>query len=154
MKITILAIGKFENSCHKEVFYNYLKRSKFKIELKEIDNRNNGNFKGEKLKEMEAELFIKNFKKNSIIISLDEKANQLSTIEFAAKINEFAINGNSDLTFLIGGSDGLAKKILDLSDLKISLSKMTFPHLMVRSILMEQIYRAETIINNHPYHRS
>lgn len=153
MRITILSLGYFGNSPHKTVFENYAKRLKWKIDLKEIELKNSKNISSEQLKNGEAELILKNLRPSSKLIVLDERGKQFSSIEFAQKISEFALNGESDLTFVIGGADGLSQKILEKSSLKISLGKMVFPHLMVRTMLIEQLYRASTIINQHPYHR-
>ncbi len=153
MRITILSIGKFENSPHKAVFENYLKRLKWKVELRELELRNAQNMSVEKVKEGEGELILKSLKPSSKLIVLDEHGKQFGSIEFSKMIADAALQGDSDITFVIGGSDGLASAVLQKAALKISLSKMTFPHLMVRSILIEQIYRAQTIINGHPYHR-
>lgn len=153
MRITILSIGKFENSPHFAVFENYLKRLKWKVELKEIELKNSHNMTVEKIKEGEGELILKAVKPGSKLIVLDEHGKQFGSIAFAKMFADFAVNGDSDLTFVIGGSDGLSPEILKKAQLKISLGQMTFPHLMVRSILIEQIYRAQSIIAGHPYHR-
>jgi 23S rRNA (pseudouridine1915-N3)-methyltransferase len=146
-------MGKFENSPHQEVFKNYVKRLKWKVELKEMELKNSQNFSIAEIKKGEGELILKAIKPSSKLIALDEKGQQFSSREFAKLISDFALRGNSDLTFIIGGADGLAEEVLAKSSLKISFGKMTLPHLMVRSVLAEQLYRASTIINNHPYHR-
>ncbi len=153
MRITILSIGKFENSPHKAVFENYLKRLKWKVELREVELKNAQNMSVAKIKEGEGDLILKALKPNSKLIALDEHGKQFGSIEFSKMLSDFALNGDSDLTFVIGGSDGLAQEVLQKASLKISLGKMTFPHLMVRAILVEQIYRAASIIAGHPYHR-
>ncbi len=153
MRFTIISIGKFENSPHKTVFENYLKRLKCKVELRELELKNSSNFSVEKIKEGEASLILKALKPSSKLIVLDEFAKQFRSIEFAKIISNFALAGDSDLTFVIGGSNGLSAEVLKKAHLKISLSAMTFPHLMVRTVLIEQLYRAQTIIEGHPYHR-
>lgn len=153
MKLTIISLGHFGNSVHKNVFEEYCKRLKWKVELKEIELKNSQSFSSEKLKEGEAELILKTLKPSSHLIALDEHGKHFSSVEFAKLLADFSLQGTSDLTFVIGGADGLAEKILQKSTLKISFSKMTFPHLMVRSMLAEQLYRASTIIDKHPYHR-
>ena len=153
MRITILSIGKFENSPHKAVFENYLKRLKWKVELRELELKNAQNMSVDKIKEGEGELILKALKPSSKLIAMDERGKQFSSIEFSKMIADFGVVGESDLTFVIGGSDGLSQEVLRKASLKISLSKMVFPHLMVRAILIEQIYRAQSIIAGHPYHR-
>lgn len=154
MKITILSLGKFEGSEHKKVYDQYLRRLKWKIELRELNVKGGKNFSSEKLKEKEGELILKALRPSSMLIALDENGRDVTSKNFAKLIDDFALRGQSDLTFVIGGADGLAKEVLQKANLKIALSKMTFPHLMVRSILMEQLYRAFTILEGHPYHRN
>lgn len=153
MKITIISIGKFENSAHRVTFETYLKRMKWSIELKEFELKNANNMNVLQVKEGEAKLIAKAIKSGSVVIALDEKGKQFSSQNFAKLITDFSLQGDSHLTFIIGGANGLSKEILNLANLKISLSLMTFPHLMVRTILMEQLYRAQSIIAGHPYHR-
>lgn len=153
MKITIISIGKFENSVHRNVFDTYLKRMKWSIELKEFELKNANNLTAIQVKDGEAQLITKVIKTGSVVIALDEKGKEFSSQNFAKLIADFSVKGNSHLTFIIGGANGLAADILNRANLKISLSLMTFPHLMVRSILLEQLYRAQSIIAGHPYHR-
>ena len=153
MKISIISIGKFENSPQKAVFENYLKRLKWKVELKELDLKNSNNMSVEKIKEGEGELILKALKPSSKLIVLDEKGREFSSLNFAKLLSDFAVRGESDLSFVIGGANGLSLEVIQKSSLKISLGLMTFPHLMVRSILIEQLYRAQTIIEGHPYHK-
>jgi len=153
MKISIISIGKFENSPHKQVFETYIKRLKWKVELKELDLKNSQNLSVTKIKEGEGALILKVLKPSSKLIVLDEDGKQFSSVAFAKMISDFAVAGDSDLSFVIGGSDGLSEEVLQKSNLKISFGKMTFPHLMVRAILAEQLYRAQSIISGHPYHR-
>jgi 23S rRNA (pseudouridine1915-N3)-methyltransferase len=153
MKITIIAIGSFENSHYQAIFADFLKRLKWNINLKEILPKTSLNYSKEQIKENEADLILKAIKPASKLIVMDEKGKQFSSKNFAKVFADFSLYGNSDLTFIIGGAEGLSRRILDQAELIISLGLMTFPHLMVRAILIEQIYRAYSIINNHPYHR-
>lgn len=153
MRITIISIGKFENSPHRAVFETYLKRLKWKIDLVEFDLKNSQNFSVEKIKTGEGALILKALRPSSKLIALDENGRQFKSRDFAKLISDFALQGDSDLTFAIGGANGLSDEVLKKSALKISFGVMTFPHLMVRSILAEQLYRVATIIDGHPYHR-
>ena len=153
MKITIISIGKFENSPHRVVFENYLKRMKWTVELKEFELKNAQNFSVDKLKDEEGKIIMKAIKTGSVVIALDEKGKEFSSQNFAKLIANFSVNGDSHLSFIIGGACGLSAEILTMAQHKISLSQMTFPHLMVRAILLEQLYRAQCIIAGHPYHR-
>ncbi len=156
MKISIISIGKFpKNDPNFDLFLKYKKRLptglNWKLELKELIVK--GNLQGEVLKLKEGELLLENVPQGAKIIALDEKGKSLSSPEFANTIQNFANNGNGNLAFIIGGADGLSDDLKKRADLTLSFGRMTFPHMMVRSFLSEQIYRAYTIINNHPYHR-
>jgi 23S rRNA (pseudouridine1915-N3)-methyltransferase len=123
----------------------------WKLEIKELELKNN--LSGEVLKSKEAEILLKAVPSSAKIIALDEKGKNLSSPEFAKSIENFGSSGNSHLAFIIGGADGLSDDVKKRADLILSFGKMTFPHMMIRAFLSEQIYRAYTIINNHPYHR-
>jgi 23S rRNA (pseudouridine1915-N3)-methyltransferase len=154
MKITILSIGKFDKSPYRELFEYYLKRLKWKIELREIEFKNTKSFEESKIKQEEGVLLLKNFQNFSKIIILDERGKQFSSPEFANILENFNISGDSNIAFVIGGAFGLSEEVKNKADILLSISKMTLPHLMVRSFLIEQIYRASTIISNHPYHKN
>jgi 23S rRNA (pseudouridine1915-N3)-methyltransferase len=153
MKITIVSIGSFEGSQYQKIFHDFAKRLKWHISLKEILPKNSTNFSKLQIKENEANLILKAIKPSSKLIALDEKGKQFSSQNFTKIISDFGLKGDSDLTFIIGGAEGLDPKIINNCHLTISLSPLTFPHMMVRIILIEQIYRAYSIINHHPYHR-
>lgn len=153
MRISIISIGKFEKSPHKAVFDNYIRRLKWKLDLVELDLKKTNNLSVEKIKEGEGALIIKAARASTKLIALDENGKQYNSRVFSKLITDFAIYGDSDLTFVIGGSDGLSKEVLEKASLKISLGVMVFPHLMVRSMLAEQLYRAQSISEGHPYHR-
>lgn len=152
MKITIISISKFENSEFRKIFEEYQKRMN-SVELKEIEFKKSKNLPVSSIKKQEAELIEKNLSKNSIIIALDENGQTANSQEFAKILEKYSLNGNSNIDFIIGGAFGLDKSILNKANKIISLSKMTFPHLMARIILIEQIYRAKSIISGHPYHK-
>ena len=107
----------------------------------------------EKYKEIEAQRIMQHIKQDSYIITLEIKGKMYSSEEFAKKIKDISNSGINDTTFVIGGANGLANNISDISSLKLSFSKMTFTHQMIRLILEEQIYRAFKINANEPYHR-
>lgn len=153
MNINIISIGKFGRSPLADLFNDYAKKLGWKLSLTELEPKISNNLEVKKKKELEASLILKNIDKSAKIIILDENGKQFRSKEFASLLNNFAINGDSNIVFVIGGADGLSDEILNISNHKISLSKMTLPHLMVRVMLAEQLYRAYSIINNHPYHR-
>ncbi|MCJ8324929.1 MAG: 23S rRNA (pseudouridine(1915)-N(3))-methyltransferase RlmH [Rhizobiales bacterium] len=104
-------------------------------------------------KNNEAEKLLKSVPKGAIIVALDEFGKQFTSVDFSQKIATYRDDGHSCIAFLLGGPDGHGQQVLNQADLKLSLSKMTWPHQIARALLFEQIYRAITIMSNHPYHR-
>lgn len=157
MKITIISVGKFKNNNpHKAVFELYEKRIKWQINLKEIEAKNFTNHSPNEIKEGEGKLilnFINSLKSKPTLIALERDGKQLSSNEFAKLLAKISSEKGNEIALIIGGAEGLSSEVMEKCSVKISLGNMIFPHLMVRSILAEQIYRAQTIINNHPYHR-
>ncbi len=153
MNINIISIGKFNNSLFKDSFLDYAKRLNWKIELKEIENKKSSNLSSQQNKIIEQELIFKNLRSDSYKIALDERGQQFSSIEFAKFMQDKILKSFKNIDFIIGGADGLGDKVLEMVGKKISFGKMTFPHMMVRVLLIEQLYRSQTIIDGHPYHR-
>jgi 23S rRNA (pseudouridine1915-N3)-methyltransferase len=146
-KILIACIGKISsNSPEYKIIHEYSKRIATVIEIKEFEVKKKLDVL--QLKAAEAEILL-NQTFNYHRIALDEHAKQMTSIKFASYLNGL----KQKMAFIIGGAYGLDNKILQASDNVISLSEMTMPHMLVRAILVEQIYRATTIINNHPYHK-
>lgn len=153
VRISILAIGKFDNSPYQALFKDFAKRLKWKVELKELEAKNTKNQNPEQTKETEGNIIIQNLRSGTKLIALDEHGKDFTSQTFAKFIADSALRGDSDLTFVIGGANGLSPEILKKSSMQICLGKMTLPHMLARVVLIEQIYRAETIISGHPYHR-
>lgn len=159
MKITVISVGKIKENFFCEAIKEYTKRlSKFCTLIEEIiqDERADDNYSDkeiEQVKYLEGQKILKKIKDSSFVITLCIDGKQLSSVELADKINELGINGNSDITFIIGGSNGLSDEIIKRADMKLSFSKMTFPHQLFKVILLEQIYRAFKINANESYHK-
>lgn len=159
MNIFIIAVGKLKENYLKEGVNEYLKRlSRYcKIEVIELPDEsmsdNPDQNEAEAIKRKEGERIKKHIKIGSYNIALCIDGNALSSEEFADKINHLVINGISNITFIIGGSLGLSDDVIKSCDYSLSFSKMTFPHQLMRLILLEQVYRSFKIINNEPYHR-
>ena len=105
------------------------------------------------IRSKEAERILKHIKEDSFVITLEINGKQLSSEELADKIDKLGIQGTSHIIFVIGGSIGLGKEVLTKSNFALSFSKMTFPHQLMRVVLLEQIYRSYRIINGEPYHK-
>jgi 23S rRNA (pseudouridine1915-N3)-methyltransferase len=145
MKVTIVAIGKCKkNSPEANIISEYIKRSSWQITIKEKDNSNQKD---------EADFLISAIPNGAKIIVLDERGENLKSVELAKKVSDWQLNGVSDICFLIGGADGHLETTRKRADLLLSFGKLTLPHMLMRAVLSEQIYRLQTIISGHPYHR-
>jgi 23S rRNA (pseudouridine1915-N3)-methyltransferase len=155
MKITLLSIGKTEDAYIKEGIDKYLKRLKHytKLELTELPElKNTKALTQEQQKTKEAEMLHKKFAPTDFVILLDEKGSELSSSQFAGYLDKKAIGSVSSIVFVIGGPYGFDASVYQRANDKLSLSRMTFSHQMVRLFFVEQLYRAYTIIKGEPYH--
>lgn len=159
LTINIICTGKIKENYLKDAIKEYSKRlTKYCnlniIELPDEKLPNNLNETlEENIKHKECQNAIAHLKKDSYIICLDLKGKELSSEEFSKKIENISLNLNSTITFVIGGTLGLTKEILDMSNESICFSKMTFPHQLIRVFLLEQIFRAFKISKGETYHR-
>jgi 23S rRNA (pseudouridine1915-N3)-methyltransferase len=159
MKISIISVGKIKEKFFTDAIKEYSKRlSKFCKLTEEIiqDERADENFSQSEIEQVKFKEGIKilnKIPKNSFVFVLDVKGLQISSENLAEKINLLGIDGKSDITFIIGGSNGLSQEVLDVADYKLSFSKMTFPHQLFKVILLEQIYRAFKINAGEAYHK-
>lgn len=145
MKATIIAIGKCKkNSPEAAIIGEYLKRSSWEVAIKEKDNST---------QEDEARFLQMSIPSGAKVVVLDERGVNLKSTELAAKIENWMLNGTSEVVFLIGGADGHLQSTRERADLLLSFGKLTLPHMLMRAVLAEQIYRIQTIISGHPYHR-
>ena len=156
MNIKIIALGRIKEKFLKDGIDEFLKRltpyaSVEIVELPAIEIKDE-NLTERVLKE-EGEKILLQIKPQSYVITLEIKGKQLSSEEFAAKINDITISGISELVFVIGSSCGISPKVSARADFKLSMSKMTFLHQFARLILIEQIYRAFKILKGEKYHK-
>ena len=159
MRITILTVGKIKEKYLKDAIAEYSKRlSKYcKLEVIEVTDEKTPENASENvenaIRAKEAERLMKYMKDDAFVITLEIAGELLSSEELADKIDTLGIQGKSHIIFVIGGSIGLGAEILKRSDFALSFSKMTFPHQLMRVILLEQIYRSYRIISGEPYHK-
>lgn len=156
MNITIIAIGKIKETYFKESINEYIKRLSSYCSLKIVEIPSEPIFDEKdykKYKQNEAKKIFQYLNLSSYIITLEIQGKQLDSISFADKIKSVSNEGINELTFIIGGANGLDETISREAHFKLSFSKMTFTHQMIRVILLEQIYRAFKILNNENYHR-
>ena len=146
MNITIIGVGKIKEKYLKLGIDEFSKRlTKCPENLSEKDMLI--------VKDKEGKKILSKIKNNSYVIALAIDGKNLSSEELADTMSKLAVRGNSHITFVIGGSLGLSDEVLKRADYKLSFSKMTFPHQLMRLILLEQVYRAFRINNNEPYHK-
>ncbi len=156
MKIYLLAIGTKMPDWVTQGFKEYEHRlpAKCSLQLKEIQaEKRNKNSNIEAIKKKEAEKIKAAIPNNCRLIALDVKGQSWSTEKLAIRMQDWMMSGQ-DIALLVGGPDGLTTELLNMAEEKWSLSSLTFPHPLVRVILAEQLYRAYTVTENHPYHRA
>lgn len=145
MKVTILAIGKCKsNSPEAQIINEYIKRSSWHIQIKEKDNAT---------QQEEAVFLQSHIPAGAKVVVLDERGENIKSLELAHKVENWQSAGCSEICFLIGGADGHLQSTRDKADLLLSFGKLTLPHMLMRAVLSEQIYRIQKIIEGHPYHR-
>ena len=159
MKITVITVGKIKEKYLRDAIAEYAKRlSRYcKLEIVEVADEKTPDQAGETVEEQirdkEGERILKYIRDDMYVITLEIGGKMLSSEELADKINMLGIRGQSSVAFVIGGSIGLGREVLKRSDYALSFSKMTFPHQLMRVILLEQVYRSYRIINGEPYHK-
>ena len=159
MKITLITVGKIKEKYLKDAIAEYSKRlSRYcKLEIVEVADEktpdNASDTVEDAIRDKEGERILKYIKEDAYVITLEIAGKMLTSEEMAEKIEKLGVQGTSHIIFIIGGSIGLGKEILKRSDYALSFSKMTFPHQLMRVILLEQIYRSYRIINHEPYHK-
>ncbi len=155
MKLSLITIGKTDLKWVKEGLDVYKSRLVHYVpfSIKEIPElKNVSSFTKEQIKEKEADLLFAELKPSDEVILLDEHGKEFRSIDFAAFLEDKMSHSGKDIVFVIGGAYGFSQRVYDRSNGKISLSRMTFSHQMVRTIFVEQLYRAFTIIRGEPYH--
>lgn len=159
LAINIVCIGKIKENFFKDAINEYSKRlSKYcNLTITELSDEKIPSKVNDKIidniKNIEGKKILEHLKKDSYIICLDLHGKQLSSEEFSSKIDSIALNYNSSITFIIGGTLGISNEVLNIANEKICFSKMTFPHQLIRLFLLEQIFRSFKISNGETYHR-
>lgn len=159
MKITILSVGKLKEGYLLEAVSEYKKRLSRYVTVEEIVVQDEKTPDGasekveEQIKEKEGERILSKIKEDAYVIALAIDGKMMDSVEFSQHISQLCVKGNSHFVFVIGGSLGLSAQVLNRSNEKLSFSKMTFPHQLMKVFLLEQIYRSYRIMNNEPYHK-
>ena len=159
MKITLVTVGKIKEKYLKDAIAEYSKRlGKYcKLEIIEVaDEKTPENASAtveDMIRQKEGERILKYIREDAYVVALAIDGQMLSSEKLAEKINLLGIQGTSHIAFIIGGSIGLSQEVLSRADYQLSFSKMTFPHQLMRVILLEQVYRSYRIITGEPYHK-
>lgn len=159
MNISIICVGKVKESFYRDAIAEYSKRlSKYcKLKIVEVADEmtpdNASDTLCDQIKDKEGKRILANIKDNQYVIALAIEGKQLDSVALSEFIDDLGIKGKSDIAFVIGGSLGLHKDVLNRADYKLSFSPMTFPHQLMRVILLEQIYRSVKISHKEPYHK-
>lgn len=159
MKITLITVGKIKEKYLKDAIAEYSKRlSKYcKLEIIEVADEktpdNASEVVEDSIRQKEGERILKYIKDDAYVITLEIGGKMLDSVELSKKIETLGIQGTSHIVFVIGGSIGLGKEVCERSNYALSFSKMTFPHQLMRVILLEQVYRSYRIMAGEPYHK-
>lgn len=159
MKITLAVVGKIKEKYFSMAVDEYVKRlSRYiKLEIIEVPDEKTPDrasvAEEEQIKKKEADRLLKQIKDDAYVITLEIEGKMLDSVELSKKIEQIGVNGCGNIVFVIGGSLGLHESVSRRADYKLSFSKMTFPHQLMRVILLEQIYRSYRILENEPYHK-
>jgi 23S rRNA (pseudouridine1915-N3)-methyltransferase len=152
MKITIIAVGRLRDGPERSLFEAYAARLHEPPALIEVEEKR----KLDPVRQVarEGELLLARVPAGAYVMALDGAGKTLSSEQLAAKLTSLRDDGTQTLAILIGGADGLAQAVIERADLVLSLGALTWPHMLVRTLLAEQLYRAEAISRGHPYHRA
>lgn len=151
MRVLVAAVGRIRPGPERALFDHYAKRLSWPVRVQEIALPHA--LPPDRQREKEGELLLAAVPAGAAMVALDGQGRQLSSEAFAHRLGEWRDSGIRDLAFLIGGAEGLSEAVRSAANLVLSLGEMTWPHLLVRALLAEQLYRAETILAGHPYHR-
>ena len=159
MKITIVCVGKIKEKFYRDALAEYTKRlSRYcSLTITEVTDEKTKEQASETesaiIKDREGERILKSIRDDGYVIVLAIDGKNLDSVELSEKIDKLGLSGKSNVYFVIGGSLGLSDAVMKRADYKLSFSRMTFPHQLMRVILLEQIYRSYRIINHEPYHK-
>lgn len=150
MFIEIIAVGHLKNDPCFDLWSGYLKRMKWKVSLIELDFK-----KGDarKVQNEQNQKIMNKLGARAFVVALDERGKVLASREFSKKLNTAQNHGFSKIQFVLGGADGLLDCVRERANLVMSFGALTWPHMLARVMLIEQVYRAQQILSGHPYHR-
>jgi 23S rRNA (pseudouridine1915-N3)-methyltransferase len=151
MRVAIIAVGRARAGPERDLYDSYVKRLRWPVDLREVEEKRP--LPPAELKEREAELLLAAIPGDAVAVALDGTGKDMTSEALAEKLSQWRDDGRGCVAFVIGGADGLAPEIRDRADLLVAFGRQTWPHMLVRAMLAEQIYRAQQILAGHPYHR-
>lgn len=151
MRVEIVAVGRARAGPELALYESYVRRIRWDLTLREVEEKRR--LPAEQLKEREGELILSAIPRDAAVLALDEGGRSVSSVEFARLVADIRDEGRACVVFVIGGAEGLSVPVRDRADLLISFGRQTWPHMLVRAMLAEQIYRTQQILAGHPYHR-
>lgn len=151
MRFLILAVGRARAGPERALFDHYAGRLGGVLDLREVEEKRA--LPAARRREREAELLLAAVPDRAVVIAMDETGRSLDSRKLAQRIGQWRDDGVAQICFLVGGADGHGKAVIERADLVLSLGALTWPHMLVRGMLAEQLYRAQSILAGHPYHR-
>lgn len=151
LRITLAAVGRCKQGPERDLYDHYRRRLTGAVTLKEVEDKSSGPAAGRR--EREGALLLAALPKGAKVVALDERGRAVTSRDFAKLLAQWRDAGEQEIAFVIGGADGLSEALRARADKLISLGAVTWPHLLVRGLLAEQLYRAQSILSGHPYHR-
>jgi len=152
MRLHIIAVGRLKSGPHEALARHYAERLTWPLAIREVEEKRP--LPPPELREREAALLLQALPKGARLVALDGRGKTLSSEGLAERLARWQSEGAGDVAFIIGGAEGLTETVLRQAQLVLSLGAMTWPHLLVRGMLLEQLYRAQQILAGHPYHRA
>ena len=150
LKIDIICIGRLKKGPYFDLIETYDKRIQWDLTIHELESKHTD---AKKTQQEEQAKILKVLNNQAVIVALDERGDGLKSLDFAKTLVNLQNNGENHLQFILGGADGLTDEVRDKANILLSFGQQTWPHLLARVMLLEQIYRAQQILAGHPYHR-
>lgn len=151
MRIFIAAVGRMRAGPEKDLYQHYATRLNWPVVMREVEDKRAP--AGPARRRREADLLLATLAPDMTVVALDEGGRDLTSVALAERLGRWRDDGRRDFAFIIGGADGLDRRVRDRADLVLSFGRLTWPHLLVRPLLAEQLYRVQQILAGHPYHR-
>lgn len=151
MRLWLAAVGKAKPGPELDLYQQYVRRLTPPLTLKEVEEKRP--LTVPERKQREGELLLAAIPGSAVVVALDERGKTMGSRDFAQRLQKWQDEGRGDAAFLIGGADGHSEAIRQRADLILCLGAMTWPHMLVRAMVAEQLWRAQAILSNHPYHR-